>query len=357
MPPAVSPTLPAEPATQTPGLTPTVAGDPAPLTTANAVGLSMLQEIVFQPWEIITALAWSPDGAWIAVAAGENLVLIRTEGWGRIASYRLGGLAHGLAFSPDSAWLAAATRDGFLRAWPVSAFAASNTQPGLEVEAHRKGANAVAFSPQFGQGQGAVGWLLASGGNDAMARFWDVSSGENTGQMVGGTFAVASIVFLPDGDLLAVTNGDRIRLREAGSERIAGTFASDAPLYSLAVSPDGTRLAAGGSDNLVRLYDVESAYRSGQEVYPDPVVLQGHAAPPDTYRALIWQVAFSPDGALLASVGGDGGLRLWDVAAAAPLAALPAHRLGATGAVFSPDGTMIATGGLDGVVRIWSANP
>jgi WD40 repeat protein len=171
--------------------------------------------------------------------------------------------------------------------------------------------------------------------------------------MVGGTFAVPSIAFLPDGALLAVTSGDRIRLREVGSERIAGSFASDAPLFSLAVSPDGARLAAGGSDNLIRLYDVAAAYRTGQEVYPDPVVLAGHTGGLDTYRALIWQVAFSPDGALLASVGGDGGLRLWDVAAAAPLAALPAHRLGATGVAFDSHGMLIATGGLDAMVRIW----
>jgi WD40 repeat protein len=313
-----------------------------------------MQALTFAPWELVTALAASPDGVWLAAAAGENIVLIRTAEWQPVATFRVVALTHGLAFSPDSLWLAAASRDGYLRVWQTAGFAAGdNAPPGLRVEAHRKGANTVTFAPQFGQAAGHDGWLLASGGNDAMARFWDLSSGENIGMMVGGTFAVPSIAFLPDGAQLVVTNGDRIRLREVGSERITGTFAADAPLYSLAVSPDGRRVAAGGSDNRVRLYDPSTAYRTGQEQYPDPVALAGHTGRLNTYRALIWQVAFNPPGDLLASVGGDGQLCVWDVAAATLLAQRPAHPLGATSLAFHPQGEWLATGGLDGSVQIW----
>ena len=190
-----------------------------------------------------------------------------------------------------------------VRIWSVNSISASNqSPPSLAVQAHHKGVNSVAFSPVTSP----VGDILASGGNDAVARFWSLSNGDELGYMVGGTFAVPSIAFLPDGSQLAVTNGDRIRLRQVGSERILGTFASDEPLYSLAFSPDGSLMAAGGSDNLIRLWKPEQAFRTGQPEYAEPVVLRGHSGRLGTYRSLIWQVIFTPSGEVLASAGGDG---------------------------------------------------
>jgi WD40 repeat protein len=93
-------------------------------------------------------------------------------------------------------------------------------------------------------------------GNDAVARFWDLTSGERVGQVVGGTFAIPSIAFLPDGKSLAIVNGNLIRLREVGSERITGTFQADDPLYSVAISPDGQTLAVGDSANQVLVWEI-----------------------------------------------------------------------------------------------------
>jgi WD40 repeat protein len=168
---------------------------------------------------------------------------------------------------------------------------------------------------------------------------------------------VPSIAFFPDGSQLAVTNGDRIRLRQVGSERILGTFASDEPLYSLAFSPDGSLMAAGGSDNLIRLWQPEQAFRSGQPEYAEPVILHGHTGQLGTYRSLIWQVLFSPSGEVLASAGGDGTVRLWDIQKGDELISLPAHPGGAACIAFRPDNTALATGGLDGTVRIWGVLP
>jgi WD40 repeat protein len=211
----------------------------------------------------------------------------------------------------------------------------------------------VAFSPA----DTPLGSILASGGNDAVARFWDPNSGENLGLMVGGTFAIPSIAFLPDGSQLAVTNGDRIRLRQVGSERIAGTFASDEPLYSLAISPNGGLLAAGGSDNLIRLWKPEQAFRTGQPEYIQPLIFSGHSGRPGTYRSLVWQVIFSPSGELLASAGGDNSVRLWDVQNGNQLWSLAAHPGGAVCLAYRPDGRALASGGLDGVLRVWGVTP
>jgi len=312
----------------------------------NAVQLERITQVNYSPWDLVTALAWSQDGEKLAVAAGDNVSLVRTDDWSEIIRLPVGALTHSLMFSADGRWLAAGSRDGFLRIWEYSHLQqeSDNHSPRL-IQAHRKGVNSLMFNPD--------GMILATGGNDAIARFWDHLTGEMLGMTIGGSFAVPSIHFSPDGAVLAIVNGDLIRLREVGTERIIGTFKADAPLYRVVFSPDGERIAATASDNLIRLWETDQAFRTGKTAYPEPLLFIGHAGAPGTFRALVWESVFSPNGSLLVSAGGDATIRLWQPDTGALLATYPAHPPGVTCIAFRHDGELLASGGLDGSLIIW----
>ena len=110
------------------------------------------------------------------------------------------------------------------------------------------------------------------------------------------------------------------------------------PVWSVAFSPDGTRLASGSSGGGVRLWDVASGEPTA--------TLEGHTEP-------VWSVAFSPDGTRLASGSSGGGVRLWDVASGKPITTLEGHTSWVLSVAFSPDGTRLASGSGDGTILLW----
>ncbi|MBI4568725.1 MAG: hypothetical protein HY719_10045 [Planctomycetes bacterium] len=111
-------------------------------------------------------------------------------------------------------------------------------------------------------------------------------------------------------------------------------------ISSLAFSPDGARLASGSWGDTVRLWDVAT----GQET----ARLEGH-----TER--VSSVAFSPDGGTVASGSWDQTVRLWDARTGKETARLEGHTGAVNSVAFSPNGARVASGSGDKTVRLWDA--
>jgi WD40 repeat protein len=120
----------------------------------------------------------------------------------------------------------------------------------------------------------------------------------------------------------------------------------------VAFSPDGALLATGGADQLVRVWDAAT----GKELRQ----LQGHTG-------VVWGVAFEPSGSRLASVSGDRTVKVWDAATAQELRTLAGHLDlvrdvvwgQARGDVFREpaESGCLFTAGHDHTVRIWRPIP
>jgi WD40 repeat protein len=121
---------------------------------------------------------------------------------------------------------------------------------------------------------------------------------------VGDSLALA---WSPDGSVLAVGDGPRIWLYDAGFQPLRALEGHTAAVRDLAWSPDGTRLASAALDNTVRVWNPDTGATLA--------TLAGHT---DWVFALAW----SPDGTQLVSGGADNHVYLWDAGGGEPLTAL-----------------------------------
>jgi WD40 repeat protein len=155
----------------------------------------------------------------------------------------------------------------------------------------------------------------------------------------GGLFSIA---FSMDGNLLA-TAGRELHIWDLASGEIQTTIPlpGEYPMVnSVAFSPDGKRLAYGGSRNILRLWDVES---KAEVVFFN--------FPGDVYA--IQSVAFSLDGSLLATGDTSGLVRIWNAKTGTQLTSLVGHNRQVNSVAFSPDGKLLASTSQDGTVRLW----
>jgi WD40 repeat protein len=310
------------------------------------------------------------------------------------------GLVEGVAFSSDGLEVASYGREGTVKLWKtvgatdsvhletppnegsgfrpafnrdrsleacgtircqIKVFDLSTGKERVTLAGHDRPLRCVGFSPDGvylasgagGFGYGPDGKLLNDSPGEV--KVWDLATGREVVKLAGPPEEELAVMFSPDGKRLAagakggrrgIAGGD-LRVWEVGTWHQLWTVGPRdqqqnpdglrGEVGSLALSPDGKRLATGDQAFEVRLWDLER----GREIHK----LLGHRRPASGYSLGIEALAFSPDSRQLASASDDRTVRLWDVESGAELHVSRGHTGMVYSLAFSPDGLRLASVG------------
>jgi cytochrome c len=255
---------------------------------ASAIRWSLRRDVAEQVLRLhdsaVNAVAMLGDGR--AVTAGADArIAVWTPGNpvpDRILVGHTGPVV-ALAVSPDGADLASASWDRTVRLWPLA-----GGMPAV-LDRHQQNVNGVAFT--------ADGKSVISVGYDATLRIWPLR-GNGAPQVVTLPVPLNTVTVAPDGEITAAGADGQIYFLSADGRERGAVAASSSPVISLALSPNGSCIAAAGANGSLVIID-----RKARSLVRN---LAGSGPP-------IWAVAFMPDGRMLLSGGGDRLIHRWDL--------------------------------------------
>jgi len=316
--------------------------------------------------ESLGGITFSPDGSFLMTSGDDKMLRVWDANTGQLRQTLAGH--NGRVFSPaisqtdahTTAW--SVSLDGQLIEWDLSGDRSIdrpfNVGPGDELNDG---------SISLGMAVSPDGKLLATTGTNGTVDIVDAHSLAVVEQLqLDAGSKPFSVAFAPDSKTLVEagegpnpvqrfdvstwqTIGDPLTGFADTVTPPGGDASSQSPniVRSVVYSPDGTTIAAGSEDGTIRFWDAQTGAPIGQ---------------PINVGAPVWDIAYSPDGKKLAAtyrpdapVAGKAGV--WDLAYGQQLYSVSVDDdYGAPWVVtFSHDGTMLATGGGIGYVRFWDA--
>lgn len=291
----------------------------------------------------VTSAAYSADGRRIITASQDKTARIWDAKTGELIM-TLGGhedWVMSAEFSLDGRQVVTASWDGdrTARIW--------NLATGAEFPARNKHDDDFVMSAKYAPN----GEYLVTGAWNGAVRLWNAKTNQVLRTLQDHGAGVTSVDISRDGASIVAASKDgvaRIWDAKTGSLRRTIKAEEEGPLLSVAISPDGSRVATGSAklaadgntSGSAKIWNVETgAYLRS---------FKGH-------DGLIDSIVFSPDGSRIVTGSDDRTAKVWNVASGIPLFTLGAHKGTVSSVAFSPDNMRILTASLDNTAIVWDA--
>ena len=333
----------------------------APAAIAEAQGDETVTD--YTQWELpekakarlgkgwINAIQFSPDGTQLAVGGGIGVWLYDVSTGKEISLFP--GICRSLAFSPDGRFLVNGGDDA-TTLWEVTTgrkVTLHDPLPATSVLWFSKDSKTLVTLNESGD---TIYWIDTDTGkrnvkkieNRLYSHPREVYALTHDKVAIAEKSGILELWNAKSGKKVSILTGPAERLQAEGVNGIGFNR-----VISLAFSPDGTRLASGKLDRTVRLWDT-----TGNN---EPILLQKQSLSPDLLRSTQEFVdgpnvlLFSPDGKTLACGEGQN-VKLWDITTGELITTFRGHTGLVDNLAFSPDGSILASASGDGAVLYWN---
>ena len=241
------------------------------------------------PVRRLVGAAVSPGGKLTAFGTADGAIQLwepTTHREGAMLKVHTNRVFH-LVFSRDGKRLASAADYEPILVWDIATGKVIST---LESVRGSQQVHGLAFSRD--------GQTLVAGYFKGEVRVWDIASQRQILQLPEHELQTRGVALSPDGQTV-ISGGNTLKFRDLKTQRLETELSPMLyRVWSLAISPDGERLAVGGYDGVVKVLDLVSR----QEL----LKLKGH-------NEAVFALAWAPDGDTLVSAGYDA-LCVWRTA-------------------------------------------
>lgn len=302
---------------------------------------------VYTALPAVNALAFSPDGALLAVTGRHEILFHKADGTAIVA--RLMGDSPRLetvTFSRDGRLLAACggapSEFGEIQVWDVS-----KRQLVRAIKTSTDTVYGVSLSPD--------NLRVAVGCADKLVRVFTISDGKEVMKCDNHLDWVFGTAFTNDGQRIGSVSRDKAaKLIETSSGQLIDDINRPRdPLICLARHPKDDVIATGGTEGKIRLFKMEprgGRLSEGDDKENSFIREFEHIASP------IHAIAFSGDGALIACGGESGEVRVFKTENGQRVSTIKGDHGPVFALALTPDGKLIAAGGFDGRIRSYSTD-